>query len=1222
MVVGRAAGRVAAPGGDRGESPEEFRVIRPPEPGEARVDELPETGIAEIAEVRMDDVRAAGREASSGVETGDLPYLYLVIRPPEPGEARVDELPETGIAEISEVRMDDVRAAGREAASGGDHGESPEEFRVIRPPEPGEARVDELPETGIAEIAEVRMDDVRAAGREAAPGGDRGESPEEFRWIRPPEPGVSRVDKLPETGVSEIAEVRMDDVRAAGHGADPGGHGGESPEVFPAPVHGRRLDSREDGLTVFRLSGDLSARACPGFRKASGPLAGEGDGGFGEPGVPGWPQAFPLPLLPAVGNGEPVSREGLADPAARQFVTFSEASGGKENPENLMSGSPVKTLQAGMDAMPVTGFGEDVLGSMSVSVDCGTSGGREVSETVPDGGSFGTAVACADPGTAMAAENSVGSDNIIFRESSMIWINSSASQETSVVANCSATREAPEVMDSLAGREASGGTDGFKSRESSMIIDVFTPLEASAAKGNIPGLVSSGPGASGDWEAEGLDGAEAPLTLLSMIGSWSVAERAAPPESMSGDMDVPASEDSGVPACVGSGMPFAGIPEAPRSGAGPAVAQGGGRLAFVHGAFKGKTLLGSHLVTGGGHLGMVFTDPSGLAVGASDLGRRRVTVKAVRTAAAEFRKYSGAYRLVLAGTPGRANNWGGMRLVSETEMRSRMFQLLARMLDDDGVRDRLLAGETLEVTPVGQGRVRHFVFHRPGFGTERAASFKEALEDTLRLVEGGDGIKTVGMRTASSHMAIAAGWKGMERFFARTEGQGGKTGWTILPEMVERMLMVLDLCVFTITSNNSSLSPDKAGPMFARYLELRERAASSCGDVTALLEEELSGTDSSGKGISGTEVSGTGAKDMDLVGAEVSSTEVRVAEVMYTGLSGTELVGGMEATDVELSCSEATYTVLSGPAISNSEVMFTELSGREATDTGSAGTELSGSEATDTGIAGTELSGSEATDTGSTGMELKSTESSGTELSCTEVTGTELAGAEVSSKEATDMGLIGTELSNTKATDMEPSGTELMSAESTGTELMSTESTGTEFSSSETVDMEPSGMELMSTESFGTELSSSEATETESSATEHMSPESSVTEGAVSQAEDLLVREAGLSDEDIHGLAATIQAGAVPEGDSPSAEAAPPDVAEPEIEGPEAIKASPEGNEAPDTKAGKRRRSRKARAKLRKQLRMEKAEKAKLAREANLAQKKKKPSDMAEQPQVAVPSEL
>ncbi|MDR1038116.1 MAG: hypothetical protein LBT40_16595 [Deltaproteobacteria bacterium] len=87
--------------------------------------------------------------------------------------------------------MDGVEAACPESDRGGDSGDSPGEFRGIRPPELGESCVDELAETGPAELKEKKTGDVRAAGREAAPGWDRGESPEEYRWIRPPEPGES-----------------------------------------------------------------------------------------------------------------------------------------------------------------------------------------------------------------------------------------------------------------------------------------------------------------------------------------------------------------------------------------------------------------------------------------------------------------------------------------------------------------------------------------------------------------------------------------------------------------------------------------------------------------------------------------------------------------------------------------------------------------------------------------------------------------------------------------------------------------------------------------------------------------------------------------------------------------------------------------------------------------------------------------------------------------------
>ncbi|MDR1035037.1 MAG: hypothetical protein LBT40_00230 [Deltaproteobacteria bacterium] len=727
------------------------------------------------------------------------------------------------------------------------------------------------------------MYEIRAACPETDPGGVGGESPDKF-----PEPRAGEGDGgfgEPEDQ-GRIQAIRLSQLPEAACGELEPREGRDGSAAMLQARETEEPRKLENEKNCFSGSMEMIVQSCP----AAMPVASFGEGILGNLAVSG-------DFETSVGCEVPETSPGGGNfcPAGASAVTEAAMSAGASAvPDNLTDGEPpVNENMPAVQELPEAG---DSSAAPESSMIMDNSAGQEAPEGLNNS---------ASPESSTIMDNSAGQEapealnNSAAQESSTIMdssagqeapeaLNNSAAQESHLIMDSSAGQESPLIMDSSAGQGASGGTISLAGKESPMTVDCLTPQDAPLvadttalqevsedadsfkfqsseaagisevreASGDTESVMvtgSSGPGVagtSGDREAGGLEGAGVPSPLLSMTGSGTA--------SATGDR--------------------------------------GGCLALSPGAHRGQILFGNVVRAGGGQHCMVFTDPSGKKVGASGLCGRRVTAKGVRAAATEFRKLSGARRIIPVGAPGHGDSWGGLRPVSETEMLSRTDAQVERKAGDHAFLERLEAGDTLELPSAGKGRQREFVVRCPSCGSGRSASFFEALDETLHLVTGGDGVRPVGMRTASGQMAIASGWKGMERYFARTEGPDGKSGWKIREEEVGRKLRMLDMCVFTATSNTSSLAPDMAGLAFTRYLELRKMAADSDGDLAALLADGLSGTEGadtllSGTGLSGTEVTDTGLSGTDtvLTGTEVSATEGSDTGLVFTMLSTTEV---------------------------------------------------------------------------------------------------------------------------------------------------------------------------------------------------------------------------------------------------------------------------------------------------------------------------------------------
>ncbi|MDR1036911.1 MAG: hypothetical protein LBT40_10155, partial [Deltaproteobacteria bacterium] len=288
----------------------------------------------------------------------------------------------------------------------------------------------------------------------------------------------------------------------------------------------------------------------------------------------------------------------------------------------------------------------------------------------------------------------------------------------------------------------------------------------------------------------------------------------------------------------GAGTLAEGQPDVPLSGPGKGSEDVPECLVASPGGHKGATFFGHVLESADGRHALAVTDTSGRPVGAAWTGKNaRLTSRGVRQASVRLRELAGAARIILVGSPGRARRRGGIRIVHVQKRFAGLDDRLWTMLGTDGVTERLAAGCTLDVAGAGKGKggQRELVIQRPGFGDERRLDFAEALADTARLVNGSDGARPVGMRTASLQTAAATGWKGIERYFMKESPRDGTSKWALIPETVDRFRAVLGLCAFTTTVPAPTLPPALAGATVARHLELRERAAEIGGDLRALV---------------------------------------------------------------------------------------------------------------------------------------------------------------------------------------------------------------------------------------------------------------------------------------------------------------------------------------------------------------------------------------------------
>jgi hypothetical protein len=352
------------------------------------------------------------------------------------------------------------------------------------------------------------------------------------------------------------------------------------------------------------------------------------------------------------------------------------------------------------------------------------------------------------------------------------------------------------------------------------------------------------PGAgSRDWDA-GERGTE-PFLLMPGAGAGSregdAGERATEPFLLmpgAGSRDGDAGERGSEALLLmpGAGTLADGQQNVPQSRAVQGYEDGPECLVASPGCHKGATFFGHVVESADGRHALAVTDASGMPVGAAWTGQNaRLTSRGVRQASVRLRELSGAARIILVGSPGRARRRGGIRLVHVQKRFAGLDDRLWKMLGTDGVAERLAAGDALDVAGSGEGGLRELVIQRPGFGEERRLDFAEALADTARLVNGSCGARPVGMRTASLQTAAATGWKGIERYFMKESPRDRTSKWALIPETVERFRAVLGLCAFTTTVPAPTLPAALAGAAVARHLELRERAAEIGGDLRALV---------------------------------------------------------------------------------------------------------------------------------------------------------------------------------------------------------------------------------------------------------------------------------------------------------------------------------------------------------------------------------------------------
>jgi hypothetical protein len=747
---------------------------------EGRAADIPELREAGGRELWDLDLAELGRASVEEFLEENMPALRVAGgRELEPAE-----LARASVEEFLEENMPELRAAGGRELWEQELGEL------------GRASVEEFLETDIPVILVAGEDELREMAssepREAGDEGFRGmglEVPEEaicFGILEMSQRELGEAgangDGCQETGPAKLSLVSMEEAEPACPEGGTVEKLWEVPEEFPRTRTGLRQAGPKEGFMDTPLSGDLPPRACPGFREVSWPQAGEEDG-LGVSGEQDGSLAIPYPPLPEAANGDLAPRDSRYGSEARQLVLVTVASRETESVKSVMSHGAERTVQADMAAMPETSFGGGIRWNLAASGGFGASVGLEVPETVPDGGNFGP------PWPSSVRDSSVPA------EASSVPYNFTDKESFRII-DCTTGQEAPVFTGSFMDREASEIADSFTFRDPSEAEDISEFREASGDTENVMALGSSWPGVagtSGDREFGGREGAVDPFPRLSMTAD--------------------------------------------------STGDNGGCFALNPGDHGGDTLFGNVVASGDGNHGLVFTDASGTTVGASDLCGRRVTAKGVWAALAEFRKLSGARRIIPVGAPGRGVSRGGLRGVSETEKLSLTDAQVERKVVDRAFLERLEAGGTLPLSPAGKGRLGEFVVRCPSCGSVRSASFSEALDETLNLVTGGDGIRPVGMRTASRQVAIASGWKGMERYFEMTEGPDGKSGWKCLEEEVRRKRMALDMCVFTATSNTSSLAPDLAGSAFLNFLEIRKWAAGLEGNITALVADALAGTE-------------------------------------------------------------------------------------------------------------------------------------------------------------------------------------------------------------------------------------------------------------------------------------------------------------------------------------------------------------------------------------------